>query len=43
MLKKTFRKHQSIKISIICVYIKPEINKNDITAMAVTMNEVCIG
>ena len=25
------------------MYIKPEINKNDITAMAVTMNEVCIG
>ena len=43
MLKETFRKHQSIKISIIWVYIKPEINKNDTTAMAGTMNEAFIG
>ena len=43
MLKTTFRRHRLIKISMTYVYIKPEVNKNDTTAMIDVTNEAGIG
>ena len=33
---------QLIKVSMIYLYIKPEVKKNDTTAMTTTINEACI-
>ena len=43
MLKTTVSKHRLIKISITCVYIKPEVKKNYTTGMTTALNEACIG
>ena len=43
MLKTTFSKHPLIKISIACVYIKPELKKTDATKKTAGTNEDCIG
>ena len=42
MLKIRFSNHRLIKISMICLYIKPEIEKNDTKATIATINETCI-
>ena len=34
---------QLIKISMIYLYIKPKVKKNDTTAMTTAINEACIG
>ena len=41
--KETFSKDQLIKIIMINVYIKPEVEKNDTTEMKIGTNEFCIG
>ena len=42
MLKIRFSNHRLIKISMIYLYIKPEIKKNDTTATIAAINETCI-
>ena len=41
--KENYCKHRLIKISAACVYIKPEVKKNDTKAMTAAINEACIG
>ena len=43
MLKTTFPRHQLIKISMICAYIKPEVKKNYTAAITIAKNEAFIG
>ena len=39
-----FSKDRSIKVSMTCVYIKPEVGKKDTTAVTTaSTNEVCVG
>ena len=41
--KENYCKHWLIKISVTCVYIKPEVKKNDTKAITAAINEACIG
>ena len=43
MLKTIFKKHLSIKISMKCVCINPEVKKLDITGMTTATNGACMG
>ena len=43
MLKRTFSKYWLIKVSMTCMYIKPEVKKNDTTEITTATNEPCIG
>ena len=43
MLQIRFSNHRLIKITIIHLYIKPEVKKNDTTAMTAAISEACIG
>ena len=43
MLKAIFTKEQLIKFSMIYMYKKPEIRKNDATTMNTATNKTCIG
>ena len=38
-MKIGFRNHELIKIIMICVYIKPEVKKDDAAAMTTAINE----
>ena len=42
-LQVRFSNHQLMKISLIYPYKKPEVKKNDTTAMTAAINEACIG
>ena len=43
ILKTTFSKQRLIKISMMSVYIKPEVIKNDATEMTTATSETYIG
>ena len=43
MLKTTFNKHQLIKFSMTCVFIKPEVKTNNATEITTATNEAWIG
>ena len=43
MLQIRISNPRLIKISMIYLYIKPEVKKNDTTAMNIAINEACIG
>ena len=43
MLQIRFSNHWLIKSSMIYLYIKPEVKKNDTTAMTTIINEACFG
>ena len=43
ILKTTFSKHRLIKINMTCMYVNPEVKKNDTTAMTTAANEAYIG
>ena len=42
ILQRRFSNQRLIKISMICLYIKPEVQQNDTTSIATAINEACI-